>query len=266
MTKDMSKELGVPVKIINKAGGAGILGTNEVVKAKPDGYTFGLISVGPAVSQVLMGRTPYENRDLKPLGMLWSSAFTLSSNAELPFKNLKEMAEYGKTHTLRLAHWGLGAVPTLIAMNVAKIGGFEWRETSYKDLNALLLTQGDADAATLSTVYVKDYVEKGEVRILACMLPNRLPDFPEVPTVAEQGFGEAYSIWFGLFAPAATPDDITNRFRDVFFNVMKTPEIQKVIANTGVVPHPGTPEAARSQMDKELKEFGALMKDLGLIK
>jgi tripartite-type tricarboxylate transporter receptor subunit TctC len=84
--------------------------------------------------------------------------------------------------------------------------------------------------------------------------------------VAEQGFGEAYSIWFGLFAPAATPDDITNRFRDVFFNVMKTPKIQRVIENTGVVPHPGMPEAARRQMDKELKEFGALMKDLGLIK
>jgi tripartite-type tricarboxylate transporter receptor subunit TctC len=218
------------------------------------------------VSQVLMGNTPYKSEDLKPLGMLWSSAFTLSSSAALPFKNLKEMAGYGKKNTVKLAHWGLGAVPTLIALNAAKVGGFEFRETAYKDLNALLLTKGDADVATLSTVYVRDYVEKGEIRILAAMLPTRLPDFPDVPTVAEQGFGEAYSIWFGLFSPANTPDDITGRFREVFFNVMKKPEIQQAIKNTGVVPHPGTPEAARKQVDKELKEFGALMKELKLVK
>ncbi len=262
----MSKELGVPVKIINKAGGSGVLGTNEVAGARADGTTFGLISVGPMVTQVLRGKTPYKNQDLKPLGMLWSSAFTLSSNAKLPFKNLKEMAEYGQSHTLRLAHWGLGAVPTLIALNAAKIGGFKFRETAYKDLNALLLTSGDADVATLSTVYVRDYVEKGQVRILACMLPTRLPDFPDVPTVAEQGFGEAYSIWFGLFAPAKTPDDIVNRFGEVFFGAMKTPQIRDVIKKTGVVPNPTSAQAARQQMDSELKNFGVLMKELGIIK
>jgi len=266
MVNDLSKELGVPVKVINKAGGAGVIATDELVKSTPDGYTFGLLSVGPVVSQVLMGNTPYKSEDLKPLGMLWSSAFTLSCGAALPFKNLKEMSEYGKKNTLKLAHWGLGAVPTLIALNAAKIGGFEWRETAYKDLNALLLTKGDADVATLSTVYVRDYVAKGEVRILAAVLPTRLPDFPDVPTVAEQGFGEAYSIWFGLFAPAKTPDEISKRFREAFFGVMKRPQIQEAIKNTGVVPHPGTPEAAGKQIDKELKEFGALMKELKLVK
>jgi tripartite-type tricarboxylate transporter receptor subunit TctC len=266
MAPMMSNELGVAVKIVNQAGGAGVLGTHEIVKANPDGYTFGLVSVGPMISQVLMGTTPYKNHDLKPLGMLWSSAFTLACRANEPYKNLKELAEYGKTNTLKLAHWGLGAVPTLIAMNAAKIGGFSWRETAYKDLNALLLTTGDADVATLSTAYVRDYVAKGDLRILACMLPNRLPEFPDVPTVAEQGFGEAYSIWFGLFAPAAMPDDIAMRFREVFMKTMQKPEIQDVIKKTGVVPHPGTPQEARKQMDRELAELGPLMKELGLIK
>jgi len=266
MVPDLQQELGVPVKVINKAGGAGVIATDELAKSAPDGYTFGLLSVGPVVSQVLMGNTPYKAEDLKPLGMLWSSAFTLSSNGKLPFKNLKEMSAYGKKNTLKLAHWGLGAVPTLIAMNAAKIGGFTWRETSYKDLNALLLTQGDADVATLSTVYVRDYAAKGEIRVLAAMLPNRLPDFPDVPTVAEQGFGEAYSIWFGLFAPAKTPDEITNRFREVFFKLMQTPKIQEAIKNTGVVAHPGTPDAAQKQIAKELKDFGVIMKELNLTK
>jgi tripartite-type tricarboxylate transporter receptor subunit TctC len=266
MVPDLQQELGVPVKVVNKPGGAGVIATDELAKSAPDGYTFGLLSIGPVVSQVLMGNAPYKPEDLKPLGMLWSSAFTLSSNGKLPFKNLKEMSEYGKKNTLKLAHWGLGAVPTLIAMNAAKIGGFNWRETSYKDLNALLLTQGDADVATLSTVYVRDYVAKGEVRVLAAMLPKRLPDFPDVPTVAEQGFGEAHSIWFGLFAPAKTPDEITNRFREVFFKLIQTPKIQEAITNTGVIAHPGTPEAAQKQIAKELKDFGVIMKELNLTK
>jgi tripartite-type tricarboxylate transporter receptor subunit TctC len=103
------------------------------------------------------------------------------------------------------------------------------------------------------------------MKILACMLPDRLPDYPDVATVAEQGFGDAYSIWFGAFVPAQTPDDVASQLSDTFFKVMARPEIQKVIKNVGVIPHPTGPAAARKQMDSELANFGAIMKDLGII-
>ncbi|MBT8369023.1 MAG: tripartite tricarboxylate transporter substrate binding protein, partial [Deltaproteobacteria bacterium] len=180
--------------------------------------------------------------------------------------NLKELAEYGKNNELRLAHWGLGAVPTLIAMNVAKIGGFKWKETAYKKLNPLLVVKGDADVITFSTPGVRDYVEAGQMKLLACMLPNRLPQYPDVATVKEQGFGVGYSIWFGAFVPAKTPDDIAAKLSAAFFNVMAKPEIQDVIKNVGVIPHPIDPQKARAQMDSELKAFGTIMKELGIIK
>ena len=262
----MSKELGVPVKVVNKPGGGAVLATNELANSRPDGYTLGLISIGPMVTQVLRGKTPYKNQDLKPLGLVWSSPFTLACRADAPYNNLKELSEYGKTHELKLAHWGLGAVPTLIAMKAAKIGGFEWKETAYKDLNALLVVKGDADVITFSTPGIRDYVEAGKMKVLACMLPSRLPQYPDVQTVSEQGFGDAYSIWFGAFVPVKTPDDITKRLSDTFFKVMAMPDIQKVIKNVGVIAHPTTPEQARKQMDSELANFGAIMKDLGIIK
>ena len=106
------------------------------------------------------GKTPYKNQDLRPLGLVWSSPFTLAARADAPYNNLKELAEYGKKNELKLAHWGLGAVPTLIAMNVAKIGGFKWKETAYKNLNPLLVVKGDADVITFSTPGLKDYVER----------------------------------------------------------------------------------------------------------
>ncbi|MCP4022854.1 MAG: tripartite tricarboxylate transporter substrate binding protein [Desulfobacteraceae bacterium] len=265
MAPEMSKILGVPVKVVNKPGGGAVLATNELKNSRPDGYTMGLISIGPMITQVLRGKTPYKNEDLKPLGLVWSSPFTLAARADAPYNNLKELSDYGKTHDLKLAHWGLGAVPTLIAMNAAKIGGFKWKETAYKKLNPLLVVKGDADVITFSTPGIKDYVEAGQMKILACMLPQRLEQYPDVPTVAEAGYGDAYSIWFGAFVPAKTSDDIATQLSETFFKVMAMPKIQKVIKNVGVIPHPTGPDAARKQMGSELKNFGSIMKDLGII-
>ncbi|MCG8568332.1 MAG: tripartite tricarboxylate transporter substrate binding protein [Desulfobacterales bacterium] len=261
----MAKELGVPVKVVNKPGGGAVLATNELKNSRPDGYTMGLISIGPMITQVLRGKTPYKNQDLKPLGLIWSSPFTLACRADAPYNNLAELAEYAKTHELRLAHWGLGAVPTLIAMNAAKKGGFKWKETAYKQLNPLLVVKGDADVITFSTPALKDYVDAGKMKILAAMVPERLPEYPNVPTVAEQGFGDAYSIWFGAFVPAKTKDEVAQKLSQTFFKVMAMPEIQQVIKNVGVIPHPTLSDLAREQMDNELANFGAIMKDLGII-
>lgn len=265
MAPHMSKELGVPVKVVNKPGGGAVLATHELVQSRPDGYTMGLISIGPMITQVIRGKTPYKNQDLRPLGLVWSSPFTMACRGDAPYNNLKELSEYGKTHELKLAHWGLGAVPTLIAMNVAKIGGFKWKETAYKSLNPLLVVKGDADVITFSTPGLKDYVESGKMKLLACMLPNRLPQYPNVQTVKEQGYGDPYSIWFGAFVPAQTPDEIAKQLGDSFFKVMAMPDIQNVIEKVGVIPHPTGPQEARKQMDSELANFGQIMKELGVI-
>ncbi|MEQ8348792.1 MAG: tripartite tricarboxylate transporter substrate binding protein [Sneathiellaceae bacterium] len=262
----MADKLGVPVKVVNKPGGGAVLGAAELANARPDGYTIGLISIGPMITQVLRGKTPYQNQDLQPLGLVWSSPFTLAARGDAPYSNLEELAAYGKANDLRLAHWGLGAVPTLIAMKVAQQGGFAWKETAYQKLNPILVVQGDADVITFSTPGLTDYVESGQMKILAAMLPGRLPKYPDVPTVEEQGFGDAYSIWFGAFVPKATDKAIVDRLSAAFFSAMEDPKVQEVIANVGVVAHPTGPDEARKRMDRELAEFGAVMKDLGITK
>ena len=261
----MSRDLGVPVKVVNKPGGGAVLATAELAGSRPDGYTIGLISIGPMITQGLRGKTPYKNQDLRPLGLVWSSPFTLAARADAPYDNLAELAKYAKSNDLRLAHWGIGAVPTLIAMKAAAVGGFQWKETAYAKLNPLLVVQGDADVITFSTPGLTDYVESGKMKLLAAMLPNRVPAYPDVPTVAEQGFGDAYSIWFGAFVPKATEAKIVDALSESLFSAMEDPSVQKVIANVGVVAHPTGPEEARKRMDGELAEFGKLMKSLGII-
>ena len=267
MSPIMQKELGQPVKVINKAGGGGVLGAKDLANARPDGHTFGVMAVGPMVSQVVMGKTPYKPEAFKPMGMCWSSPFMLVVKGDAPYNDLKGLSEYAKTHPgLKLGHWGLGAVPTAIAMNIAKIGGFTWQETSYQDLNALLLTQGTADAITVTTPYIRDYAEKGEVKPLAALLPVRLPAHPDVATVAEQGYGEAYSVWFGLFAPAKVKPEIVEKFRTAFFKAMEAPEVKDAIAKTGVVAHPSSPDEAKAQIARELKEYDEILRAVGVKK
>jgi tripartite-type tricarboxylate transporter receptor subunit TctC len=261
----MSDELGVPVKVVNKPGGGAVLGASELAQSRPDGYTMGLISIGPMITQVLRGKTPYQNQDLQPLGLVWSSPFTLAARADAPYDNLDELAEYGQENELRLAHWGLGAVPTLIAMKAAEIGGFEWQETAYSELNPLLVVQGDADVITFSTPGLTDYVESGQMKILAAMVPNRLPAYPDVPNVSEQGYGEAFSIWFGAFVPKDTDKAIVDKLSASFFNAMEDPKVAEVIENVGVVAHATGPEEARARMDAELEQFGQIMKNLGIM-
>ena len=261
----MSRDLGVPVKVVNKPGGGAVLATAELAGSRPDGYTVGLISIGPMITQVLRGKTPYKNQDLRPLGLVWSSPFTLAARADAPYDNLTELAAYAKDHDLRLAHWGIGAVPTLIAMKAAAVGGFQWKETAYSKLNPLLVVQGDADVITFSTPGLTDYVDSGKMKLLAAMLPNRVPAYPDVPTVAEQGFGDAYSIWFGAFVPKATQPKIVDALSASLFSAMEDASVKQVIANVGVVAHPTGPDEARKRMDGELAEFGKLMKSLGII-
>jgi tripartite-type tricarboxylate transporter receptor subunit TctC len=139
----MSKEIGVPVKIINKAGGRGTIGTNFVARSKPDGYTLALSSIGPMMTQPIRGVTPYRIEDFDVIGLVWAAPFTLAARGDAPYNNLKELKAYAQNKRLKLGHWGLGAVPTLIAMGVATQGGFQWEETAFDDVNALLLTSGD---------------------------------------------------------------------------------------------------------------------------
>lgn len=266
MAPIMSGDLGVPVKVINKGGGRGTLGTNFVAQSKPDGYTVALSSIGPMLTQPIRGVTPYKIEDFIPIGLVWASPFTLAARGDAPYNNLKELAEYARTHEVKLGHWGLGTVPTLIAMNVAAKGGFQWKETAFSDLNALLLTSGDMDVLTVSTPYIMDYVKTKQVKILAVMNPVHYESCPEVKTVSEQGFGKDYSVWFGIFMPKGTAPEICTKFEESFFRAIDNPEVTEKIKHTGVISIKMRAEDAKKQIADEREYFTRVMTELNLIK
>lgn len=268
MSKPMKEKLGVPVKIINHSGGRGVIGAQKLANSRPDGYTFGLLTIGPVVTQPLRGKTPYKTSAFEPIGLAFSGAFTLAARADAPYNNITELAEYARKNNLkpRLGHWGLGAVPTLIAMSVAEKGQFKWQETAYKGLNALILKRNEADVLTIGFNPSREFYEAGDIKYLSVLLPNRHDELPDTATVEEQGFGQAYSIWYGMFAPKGVSKEVVEKFGKTFFDVMAMEEIQKTIKNIGVIPTPKNAEATKIQIENEIEVFGRLMKDAGIIK
>lgn len=100
VVEQMAEELGVPMQIIAKPGGAGVLGTMELANARPDGYTVGTITVGPAVTQVLMGNTPYGIEDLEPVGVFMTLPFLLLAGKDAPYDDLAGLAEYAAANEI----------------------------------------------------------------------------------------------------------------------------------------------------------------------
>ncbi len=266
MLDDLQKELGVPVKIVNKPGGGGVIGTNEFVRARPDGYTFGIAPIGPTISQVLLGHAPYKSEDFFPLSILYYNSTALSALASAPYNDLKELAAHAKTGEVRLGDGGVGDIRYLMAMSIARHGGFEWKTITFQDLNPLVLIQKSADVMVGPAAPLRDYVAKNEIKILAMLLPQRSTAFPDVPTVAEQGFGPAYAIWAGLYAPLKTDPAIAEKFRAAFAKCFTSPRMLELMNKMGVQADASSSAAAKERFDSETVEYAKIMKELGMIK
>lgn len=263
---DLQAELGVPVKIINKPGGGGVIGTNDFVRARPDGYTFGISPIGPTISQVLLGNTPYKSTDLNPLSVLYYNSTALSTLSSSPYSNLKELAEYAQNNEVRLGTGGIGDIRYLMAMNIASAGGFKLKVISFQNLNPLVLLQKSADIMVGPAAPLKDYVEKGDLKVLAMLLPERSSAFPDVPTVAEQGFGPAYAIWAGLYAPKGTSPEIAEKFRAAFVKCFTSEKMLEMMDKMGVIPAGSSMEEAQRRFTEETAQYEKIVKELGMVK
>lgn len=122
VAEGMSKRLGVPVQVINKPGGGGVVGFAEMLRAKPDGYTIGTWTPGPGISQIIAGNTPYKISDYQSVGGMLINDFVLAARGDIPATNLKEFAAWAKKSgkPVVIGSYAPAAVPALIAARIAK--------------------------------------------------------------------------------------------------------------------------------------------------
>ena len=150
LAEGMSKRLGVPVQVINKPGGGGVVGFAEMTRAKPDGYTIGTWTPGPGISQIVAGNTPYKMSDYQSVGGMLINDFVLAARGDIPANNLKEFAAWAKKNgkPVIIASYAPAAVPALIAAKIAKTDGWAYKVVSFPNPSIKELTAGDADVST----------------------------------------------------------------------------------------------------------------------
>ncbi len=267
LAEGMSKRLGVPVQVINKPGGGGVVGFAEMVRAKPDGYTIGTWTPGPGISQIVAGNTPYKMDEYQAIGGMLINDFVLASRGEIPATNLKEFAAWAKKSgkPVVIGSYAPAAVPALIAAKIAKRDGWPYKVVAFPNPGAKELVAGDADVTTAGAEMVSSYAKAGQVKVVSSWGPARNPLYPNVATPGEEGYGELYT-WGGMAAPAGVPKEIINRLSQVMAESMQDKPVQDQLKKAGIPPFPMTAEQMTKRVADDAKWITELMSELGFSK
>jgi tripartite-type tricarboxylate transporter receptor subunit TctC len=235
----LSEALKQPVIVENRPGANAVIGTEQVAKAAPDGYTFLMVLTTHVISPSLM-QVPFDPlKDFQPVAAISVAELGMGVNPSVPAKTLKEFIAYAKSLPK------LGGNQHLAGELFTLITGAPMQVIPYKG-------GGDAMAAVLgghvlmyfgSMSSMTPVFKSGKLRGLAVTGDKRHPDFPDMPTFAEGGVpGFEIRLWYGLLAPAGTPRDIVNRVSDVVLATVAQPDFQATLAKQGTNPMPMNPD------------------------
>ena len=268
VAEQMDPILGQTIKVINRPGGAAVVGTNEMVNARPDGYTIGGLTIGPAVSQIAAGNTPYGIDDLEPIGMFATLPFLIAARGDAPFDDIASLAAWSKESGEQpvLAHWGKATVPTLSTYRIAEQAGFTFNEVAYSKVDSSQLLNNEADLAIVPIASVLGGIQDGSLKGIVALTSGRMAALPDLETVREQGMDFDVAIWTGLFAPKGTPDDAIQTLYDAMTQAVASDAVQAFSKESGILVYSQGPAETKEQMQSEHDAFRAVMSDLGLIK
>ena len=231
ITDQLSKVLKTPVIIINNPAGSGIVGTNEVVRAKKDGYRLLGTSSTQIVSMPITKskEVPYDSiKDLEPLAHSLSIIVDLVVKGDHPFNTFQDLEKYVKENPGKLNMGVPGAaIQPYFIFHILKSKGLNMNPIVSKGVpQGISFLLGGHTEALLSAVSTDaQYIREGKMKALAFFSNNRLPEFPNVPTIGEVGYPEAALIyWIGFFAPRGTPPDVLDVLRKALKEATTAPE------------------------------------------
>jgi tripartite-type tricarboxylate transporter receptor subunit TctC len=235
----MSERLGQQVVILNKPGAATAVGASFVAHAAPDGYTLLIAGASSHIVTPAMSKVNYEGiRDFALIGMVADVANVLVVRESLPVKTVQELITYAKTNPAKLnfASVGKGSQPHLAGEMFKQMAGVDMVHVPYSGAAPAMtdLISGQMDLAFLNAPPVLPHVQTGKVRALALTTLKRSAQFRDVPTLDELGLtGFDVRTWYGITAPAKTPQPIVDKLSSVLAEVLKSPETAGKLTSQG---------------------------------
>jgi tripartite-type tricarboxylate transporter receptor subunit TctC len=268
----LGERWGYQVVVDNRAGAGGIIGGEIVARSAPDGHTLIVSGVNMQVSAPLLFKNlPFDPmKDFAPVSLLTNSGLVMVVPPSLPADNLRDFIAYAKKRPegVNYSSAATGTSSHLTGELFAQTTGAKLNHIPYKgtgfSLNALFT--GEVQVAFLSTTTTSGQVKAGKLKALALLSAKRFSATPDIPTSLEQGFPglESY-VWFGLFAPARTPQALIAKINHDIVAILRLPEARDTLAAQGAEAVPTTPEEFAVFQKNEIAKWGKVIRDAHIV-
>jgi tripartite-type tricarboxylate transporter receptor subunit TctC len=260
----MARQLGVPVVIDNKPGTAGNLASDAVAKAAPDGYTFLYnLSTAFTINPYIYAKLPFDpQKDLVPVATTMRQGLVLIASPKFPAKSVKELlaAAKAKPGTISHASYGAGSPSHLIVEWLKDETGTDMLHVPYRASPVADVVGGQVDTVMEPIATGYQLISSGRVQALAYSGPSRHPAMPDVPTLSEVVPGLVMTSWHGLWAPAATPVAIQQRFNAVMIEASKDPDLAKRIRDLNSEPLGLTQAEMAAAVQRDAEIYSRIVK------
>ena len=269
----MSRELGQPVVIENKAGAGGGIGMGQVAKAKPDGYTILMalssLTVIPEADAVLARPAMFALADLRPIARYTADPTVLAVRADAPWKTVQQFVDEVKKHPGVINYGSSGNYGTMhVPMEIlSQNAGLKMTHVPFTGAGpaVVALLGGQIDAVSTGPATVLQQVKAGKLRVLAHWGNGRLASMPDAPSLKDAGYNAEYAQWSGLFVAAATPEPVVQRLRAAAKAAASDQRVKDVIGNAGSpILYQDTPDFEK-YVQADVKRMADVVKKIGKV-
>ena len=269
----MGKVLGSQFVVENTAGAGGTVGTAKVAAAPPDGHSLLVMHFGHAANTALYRNLRYDAvRDFEPIGLIAESPMALVAKKNFPADNLRDFIADVKANNTRVTHGhaGIGSASHLCGLLFFNAIGTTVTSIPYKGTGPALndLIGGQFDFMCDQTLNVLQPVNAGLIKAFATTTKARLAVAPDLPTAAEAGLpGVEITVWFGMYAPKATPQPVIEKLSAGLREALKEPEVKNRLAMAGaetVAAERATPAALRAHLKSEIDKWVPIIHKAGI--